>query len=158
MVAARIGALAFAIMACAGFAQDAPDKVLLMSVTDLTGASVAAANVDAIDEKTGTKYHAFTDSAGSARMQLPAGTYTLRVHAMGFEMWMERSIEVKSSMSRAVCLNVAGAGSGPVIAVFLDLQVQGQTLDADISPIPLELLDLPAKPIRHKVHRLTPPA
>jgi Carboxypeptidase regulatory-like domain len=153
MLVARIGVVAFAIFSSMGIAQAPPQIVLSVIVTDQTGAVIPKAGIRATDEGTGTARDVAADANGRTDIGLPAGTYTLRVQSPGFKTWVEKSVEIKESMRKTVALRI-GSYDGPVVVIpdYPGIQVDWQSLDTTIAPIPLVLLDLPAKPLHHRFH------
>jgi hypothetical protein len=152
MLVARIGVVAFAIFSSIGIAQAQPQIVLSVMVTDQSGAVIPKAGIRATDEGTGTARDVAADTNGRADIGLPTGTYSLRVQSPGFKTWVEKSLEIKESMSKSVALTVADFGGPIEIIPDPGIEVDRQWLDIVISPIQLALLDLPAKPLHHRFH------
>ena len=75
------------------------------TVTDVTGAVVAGANVQAIEETTGTKLETISTSAGSYRFpQVPIGTFDVNVSAPGFQP--EKLTGIQVNLQVTAVLNV----------------------------------------------------
>jgi hypothetical protein len=156
MPIARICVVAFAIFTSIGIAQAPPQIVLSVMVTDQSGAVIAGAGVRATDRATGTWHDAAADANGRADVRLAPGIYTLRVQAPGFRTHDEKSVEIKESMSKSVSLRVADFGGPIEIIPDPKIQVDRQWSDIGISPVPLGLVDLRAKPMHHGFHLGTP--
>src|SRR5271156_1284859 len=76
------------------------------TVTDATGAVVAGAHVQAVDETTGTTLETVSTSAGSYRFpQVPIGKFDLNVTAQGFQP--EKLTGVQVNLQVTTVLNVA---------------------------------------------------
>src|SRR6266496_4132133 len=86
----QLGLFLFALAST--FAQT-PTGVILGSLTDPSGAAIANARIELINEQTGFKRDASSDTAGALRVpDLPAGIYRLSVEVQGFKKYEQGGI------------------------------------------------------------------
>lgn len=115
------------------------------TVTDPTGAVVPGAAVSAVDESTGTKYHAVTGSKGEYRLpQLPVDSYDITVTAPGFETAHLNAVRVflQNTTPANVALKI-GAATQSVTVQAGALALQTQTSDITGSITQQQYLKLP---------------
>ena len=103
------------------------------TITDSTGAVVAGAKVQAVDEKTGTTLQAVSTSAGSYRMpQVPIGTFDISVTAPGFQAEKLTGIQVNLQVTTAVNVSLKVGTATESVTISANAP-QLQTESSDIS-------------------------
>jgi len=101
---------------------------------------------------TGARFNATTDTYGQTIIHLAQGRYELKVHASGFKAW-EEEVEVNTEIQRIVILVLGPMVYCPCITwAFPEIPVEHQVLATEIPLIPMQQLELTAKPYRHKRH------
>ena len=115
------------------------------TVTDTTGAVIAGAQVQAVEEGTGTTLQAVTTSAGDYHLpQVPIGTYDVNVTAPGFQTKKLTGIRVNLQVTTAV--NVAlevGTTTQSVTVEASAPQLQTESSDITGSVTDQQYLKLP---------------
>jgi hypothetical protein len=96
------------------------------TVTDSSGAVVAAATVEAVDEATGVSHKTVSSSAGTFTFQdLPLGTYQVSVSAAGFQMEKVEKVPVT-------------AGTIYTLPVKLGIERAATTVEVDAAALSLD--------------------
>ena len=114
--------LAAALSAAAFGQASAINGQILGTVTDVTGAAVAAANVTATNVNTGLQRSVETESTGFYRFNvLPLGRYEIRVQASGFAPVKETGIEINA---------------GATVTLDVRLEIKGVLTEVVVSASP----------------------
>lgn len=96
-------------------------------VNDPSGAAVSKAQVTIENPRTGRRTQAATDDRGEFRFEnVPYGTYTLRVSAVGFG-WMARTVDIRSNVPVRLTLGMAIAPAGTAVTVEAPAAVAAET-------------------------------
>src|SRR5580658_7388534 len=107
--------------------------VLAGTVTDTTGAVVAGAAVQAIQDQSGEKFQTTSTSAGSFRFpEAPIGTYTINVSAPGFQTQKLTGVRVNLQVTTAVTATLKVGTAAETVTVDASSQ-QLQTASSDIT-------------------------
>lgn len=147
MKSGRIAVVLLAGCMCATQAQQPSRVSLIVKVTDQTGAIIPSAGVRATSISTGTMYDHAVNSDGSVSLELPGGTYDLRVQAPGWQRSDWKNIEVRRTEEKTVIL-IPGqpACSIPCNFVFYpSIPVEPSEVSAAVPLSPLVLLPLRPK-------------
>src|SRR5271169_3326855 len=92
----------------AGLFGQAMDSILVGTVTDSTGASVAGASVTALNKDTGVKYASTTSSTGEYRLNnIPVGRYDVSATRQGFAAATVAGVELQLNHTSSVNLTLA---------------------------------------------------
>ena len=92
----------------AGLFGQAMDSILVGTVTDSTGASVAGASVTALNKDTGVKYASTTSSTGEYRLNnIPVGRYDISASRQGFAAATVAGVELQLNHTSSVNLTLA---------------------------------------------------
>jgi Carboxypeptidase regulatory-like domain len=103
------------------------------TVTDSTGAVVAGAKVQAVDEKSGTTLETVSTSAGTYKLpQVSIGTFDINVSAPGFQAEKLTGIQVNLQVTSVVNVTLKVGAATESITVAADAP-QLQTESSDIS-------------------------
>src|SRR5277367_397194 len=103
------------------------------TITDSTGAVVAGAKVQAVDEKSGTTLETVSTSAGTYRLpQVPIGTFDINVTAPSFQPEKLTGIQVNLQVASVVNVTLKVGAATESITVAADAP-QLQTESSDIS-------------------------
>jgi len=103
------------------------------TITDSTGAVVAGAKVQAVDEKSGTTLEAVSTSAGTYKLvQVPIGTFDINVTAPGFQPEKLTGVQVNLQVTTAVNVTLKVGAATESITVAADAP-RLQTESSDIS-------------------------
>src|SRR5258708_4874944 len=81
------------------------------SVLDATGSAIPLAALEAVNDETGVKTSATSDSRGGYRLSnLPVGTYTVTVTAKGFSVASVKNIKItlSSTITQNFIMQVGG--------------------------------------------------
>ncbi len=81
------------------------------TISDPTGAVVAAANIEAKNTATGVVYQGGTSTSGNYVIAVPAGTYEIAVNVPGFKKFVQQNVQVvvATDTRRDVALEVGQA-------------------------------------------------
>ncbi|MBV8673636.1 MAG: carboxypeptidase regulatory-like domain-containing protein, partial [Acidobacteriaceae bacterium] len=101
------------------------------TITDTTGAVVAGAKVQAVEERTGTTVETVSTSAGTYRLpQVPIGSFDITVTAAGFQPEKLTGIQVNLQVTSAVNVTLkVGAATESVTIEANAPQVQTESSD-----------------------------
>jgi Carboxypeptidase regulatory-like domain len=100
-----LAALGLSITALFG---QASDSILVGTVTDTTGASVAGATVTASNKDTGVKYTSATSSTGEYRLNnIPVGRYDVSAAGQGFATATVAGVQLQLNHTSSVNLTLA---------------------------------------------------
>ena len=103
------------------------------TVTDSTGAVIAGARVQAVDEKSGTTLQAVSTSAGTYRLpQVPIGVFDISVTAAGFQPEKLTGIQVNLQTTSAVNVTLKVGTATQSVVIQADAP-HLQTESSDIS-------------------------
>lgn len=131
------------------FAQNASTGAVLGSVTDPTGALVAAAQIELTNKDTGAKITATGSAQGSyAIPNVPPGTYNVSAHAPGFRTEVVNDITVQVNTSTTVNFKLeVGEVSSTVEVSASSAQVDLQRADSTVGDVigTQSLLRLPTR-------------
>ena len=159
-MAARIAAIALALISSAALAQQPARVTLTVTVTDQSGALIPGAHVTATRADSGLRSEAIADpagpSTGQATLQLEPGIYTLRVQAKGFKYWEERNVELKTATRRTYALPIDDIHPPCTLPcepiLFLVIPAEHPQLTTEIPMMPLQQMAPPARRLRSQ-HR-----
>ena len=153
MATIHITTIAIAFCAYTALAQQSAMGSLTVTVEDQTGAYVAGASIAITNEASGARYEAKADANGLAVFHLAQGHYNLKVQAKGFETREEKDVEMNTETKRTVTLPLSQRGCVWVVeGEDLEYLFEHQVLTAEIPLLPMQLLELTAKPLRHRWH------
>jgi hypothetical protein len=134
----------FACLPAALLSQSASTGTVAGTVTDPSGAAIAAASVSLTDKATNTARSASTNENGRfIFVDVPAGTYTLSVSKDGFRIakLTDQAVKVGSALTLNVMLEIGSvAESVEVTASNAELQTLNATVGNTISGTALESL------------------
>src|SRR5277367_5746814 len=103
------------------------------TITDSTGAVVAGAKVQAVDEKSGTTLETVSTSAGTYRLpQVPIGTFDINVTAPSFQPEKLTGIQVNLQVASVVNVTLKVGAATETVTVAADAP-RLQTETSDIS-------------------------
>ena len=68
------------------------------TISDPSGAVIAAAQIEAKNTDTGAVYRGGTSSTGNYVIPVPVGTYELAVNAAGFKKYVQQNIQVVTAV------------------------------------------------------------
>ena len=93
------------------------------TVVDPTGAAIPGAQVTITNQATRVSQTVKADAAGFMRiLQLPAGTYSVEVHASGFQTWKSNDIVVEGRDVRTIYPKLALGSATETVSVEADTQ------------------------------------
>jgi len=128
------------------FAQ-ASTGVLKGTVTDATGALVAGASVEVVNDATGDKRTATSADDGTFTVpNLPVGTYTVTATATGFSPATKKEVRVSVAFTTEVALALAVSGATANVTITSgDVQTQINNTDQQLSTLidNKKIMDLP---------------
>lgn len=117
------------------------------TVTDVNGALVAGANVEATNDNTGEKRGASTADNGTYNIgNLPVGIYTVTANAAGFSPATNKEVKVSVAFATDVSFALAvGGATANVVVTSGDVQTQVNTNDQQLSTLldNKKIIDLP---------------
>lgn len=114
----RYFAALFFILLSSLFAQDASSGAIHGTVTDLTGARIAGATVAFVDNATGIRYGATTDSEGQFSFQLlPPAEYSGRASAGGMSAQTTPAVQVNVGATTEINFRLSVAGAKETVTV-----------------------------------------
>jgi hypothetical protein len=133
-----------ALVPCALFSQSASTGTVAGTVTDPSGAAVAAATVTLTDKATNTPRTASTNENGRyILVDIPAGTYDVNVSKQGFRIsrLSGQTVNVGTALTLNVTLEIGSvAESVEVTASNAELQTLNATVGNTISGVALDSL------------------
>jgi hypothetical protein len=107
------------------------------TVTDQSGAVVAAAQVTAIEVATNVSYHAVSSSAGEfAFSNLPLGDYSVTIAAQGFSTEKVNKVTVSAGVSYTLPVKLAVASTAQTVEVTADALTLDTVTDTQASVLP----------------------
>lgn len=123
----------------------AVNATLLGTVTDSTGASVANANITAIETKTGTLHKSVSNGSGNYTFpDLPPGTYSVTAEAPGFKKNTNQNIALLVNSSTRVDISLqTGSVSETVLVTTAPPLLQTDRADISTKIEAREISDLP---------------
>ena len=121
-------------------------------VIDQTGAKVPRAQVSAINREGGVWSFSGANSQGEALTHLTAGTYTLKVQALGFKPLTEDGVVVNSAIRKTVTLEIDDTSCDPCTPFdTIEIPVEHPEVAVQIPLMPLQSLERPrSRSLRHR--------
>jgi Carboxypeptidase regulatory-like domain len=134
----------------AAHAQQPTGVSLTIIVTDQTGAVISSARVRATSVSTLAIVDRAVDESGTVRLDIPVGTYDLRVEAPHFPQNSWNGFELRRAEEKRVVLKPAQLPCTlPCdFPLYPDIPVERAEVSATVPLSPLDLLPLRPKPIR----------
>jgi hypothetical protein len=153
MTKAYIAALAVALSACAVPAQETTQNTLVVTVQDPSGALIPGAGIRAIEQASGKQFDTVSNRIGQAELDLPEGTYELRVQAWGFQPTLQTDVKPLSQMQLQITLRIASPDvCSPCVVPPPYIPTETPTANTEVSHVLVELLPLRAKRLRVRPH------
>src|SRR6266700_2281696 len=120
------------------------------TITDATGAAISGAQVTILNQSTGLKRGALTDSTGQYHIAgLPTGNYSVRVEKEGFQTEVREGISLSSASESMMNLSLTVVDMKQQVTVSADLgidsttsNVSGAIAERSISDLQLNARDL----------------
>src|SRR5580698_8751828 len=123
-----------------------PTGKIVGSVVDQTGAPLAGATVNVINEGTGEARQVTSDDGGNFTFPiLPVGNYTVKVTAAGFEVFEQRAIVLQVDQNVTINAQLQVGSNSEVVQVTSSTGQNVNLVDATISQVvdSQRVVDLP---------------